>query len=305
MRFDSYHPMINMIFFLAVIVFTAMFRQPVFLAISYAASFIYSVKLGGVRALVLNMILIPLIACYALFYASYNHFGVTNIGETAIGNMVTLESLIFGFVIGMIIASEVMWFSCVHVIVSTDKITFILGRITPRLSLFFSIILRTVPRLKDRARKINTAQRAIGRGADQGPWFCRAANLARLLSILTTWMMENFIESSDSMKSRGYTLKGRTAFSIYRFDNRDRSFVIALFFAVTVLLAGFALDQTKTLYDPQIIINPITPMSYMFYTAYAFFCLLPMILQMIGEKKFARLQKRIAQSDKPAGERRI
>ena len=292
MRFDSYHPMINMIFFTAAIAFTVMFRQPVFLAISYATSFIYSVKLNGRRVLVFNIILIPLIALYALFYASYNHFGVTNIGETVIGNMITLESLVFGFVIGVIIASVAMWFSCVHAIVSTDKITFILGRITPRLSLFFSIILRTVPRLKDRARKINTAQRAIGRGVDQGRWFCRAANLARLLSILTTWMMENFIESSDSMKSRGYTLKGRTAFSIYRFDNRDRSFVIVLFFAVTVLLAGFALDQTKTLYDPQIIINPITPMSYMFYTAYAFFCLLPMILQMVGEKKFARLQKR-------------
>ena len=294
MRFDSYHPTINMIFFVAVIAFTTLFKHPVFLAISYVTSFIYSVKLNGIKALIFNAMLIPLIAAYSFFYSYYNHFGITNIGETVIGNMITLESLLYGCVIGIVVACVIMWFSCVHTVVSSDKIIYLLGRIMPKFSLFISIMLRTVPRIKSRAKKINTAQRAIGRGTNQGSIFRRLLNSIRLISIVTTWTLENFIESSNSMRSRGYALKGRTAFSIYRFDNRDRSFVIALFCSLTAILTGYALDQMKILYDPRIIINPVTPLSYMFYVIYAFLCLLPMTLQVAGEWKFSRLRNKTA-----------
>ncbi len=96
------------------------------------------------------------------------------------------------------------------------------------------------------------------------------------------------------MKSRGYSLKGRTAFSIYRFDNRDRSFVVSIFLCLTVIGMGYALDQTNIYYDPEIIINRITPLSGVFYIAYAALFLLPMILQIIGEYRFNKLRKKIA-----------
>ena len=70
------------------------------------------------------------------------------------------------------------------------------------------------------------------------------------------------MESSDSMKCRGYSLKGRTSFSIYRFDNRDRSFVIAIFLLLIITVCGWALDQTSIHYNPQIIMTGITFMSY-------------------------------------------
>ena len=54
-------------------------------------------------------------------------------------------------------------------------------------------------------------------------------NGVRELSILITWTLESFLESGFSMKSRGCGMRGRTAYSIYRFDNRDRSLVVVLF----------------------------------------------------------------------------
>lgn len=114
----------------------------------------------------------------------------------------------------------------------------------------------------------------------------------RLISILITWTLENFVESSDSMKCRGYSLKGRTSFSIYRFDNRDRSFVIAIFLLLIITVCGWALDQTSIHYNPQIIMTGITFMSYIFYAAYGILLLLPMILQIAGERKFERLRAR-------------
>lgn len=47
MKFDGYHPVINLIYFLSVIAFTVWFRHPVFLAIGYLSAFMYSVKLNG------------------------------------------------------------------------------------------------------------------------------------------------------------------------------------------------------------------------------------------------------------------
>ena len=297
MRFDSYHPAINFMFFTAVIACTVAFRHPVFLAISYAAAFAYSVKLNGIRGLLFNLALLPLIGIWTWFYSSFTHFGVTNIGETAVGNMITLESLIFGVVIGVMAAAVLMWMACVHATVASDKVVYLFGRVTPRLSLFLSILLRLVPRIKDRARRISTARKAIGRGPNQGNPAMRFLNAMRLASIVLTWTMENMVETSDSMYSRGYALKGRTAFSIYRFDNRDRSFVIMLCAAITAVLAGVALDQTKILYDPQIILNPMTPLSYVFYTAYAFLCLLPTMLQIVGEWRFRHLEKSVARNE--------
>ena len=95
------------------------------------------------------------------------------------------------------------------------------------------------------------------------------------------------MDSAASMKCRGYSLRGRTAFSIYRFDNRDRSFVIAIFACITVTLMAVMFNQTNIQYNPMIMMNRVTGMSMVFYGAYAVLLLLPMGLQMFGEKRFS------------------
>lgn len=288
MRFDSYHPVINLIYFAAAIVCTIWFHHPVFLGISYVCAFAYSVKLNGKKALIFNLCLIPLIFVYTAWYSYYNHFGVTNLRQNFIGNQITLESVVYGFVIGVTAAAVIMFFSCVFAVVSSDKVVYLFGRISPRLSLFLSIILRSVPRIKERARKIEISREGIGKGVRQGNIFQRFLHGLSLVSIVITWTLEDFVDSGISMKSRGYSLKGRTAFSIYRFDNRDRSFVVMIFLCLTVVACGVLLDQTEIIYNPEIIMNRVTPLSGLFYAAYAVLLLLPMGLQIVGEIWFQR-----------------
>ncbi len=289
MKFDSYHPAINLVFFVAVIAMTIGFNQPVFLAISYISAFAYSIKLNGLRSLVQNLILIVLIAVWTWFFSSFNHFGITNIGRTIAGNQMTLESVVFGFVIGVIVASVIMWLSCMHTIVSSDKVVYLFGRVSPKLSLALSIVLRLVPLVKRNASKINAAQQCIGRGSGQGSILQRMRHWAARFSIMITWIGDSMAQSSDSMRSRGYALKGRSAFSIYRFDNRDRSFVIFLFLCIFVVIMGALLNQTTISYSPAILMNRITLTSYLFYIAYAGLCFSPLILQIVGEIRFKRL----------------
>ena len=158
MKFESYHPVINLIYFVYVIVCTVLFRHPFFVLCSFLSSFIYSVKLKGRKALILNIILTILTVPYALWYAFYNHFGVTELRQNFIGNSITLESTVYGFVLGFIIISVIMWMECAHDIMTADKWIYLLGRISPKGSLFLSIALRMIPRIKQRHRKVDYAQ---------------------------------------------------------------------------------------------------------------------------------------------------
>ena len=293
MKFDSYHPMLNLIYFVAVITCTVCFKHPIFLIIGYFCAFVYSVKLGGWKMLLLNLAFLLLAFGYAARYASYEHFGVTVLAINMIDNQITLESLVYGLVNGFVFATVCMWCCCIFMLITTDKIVYLFGRISPKLSLFISILLRTVPRVKVRAKRIEISREGIGKGIVQGNLWEKFLHLLSLLSILITWTMEDFVESSNSMKSRGYSLRGRTAFSIYRFDNRDRSLVIVFFWCLTVIGMGVLLNQTTMYFDPMLIMNPITRLSYLFYVIYAFFLLLPLGLQIVGEYRFDKLRTTI------------
>jgi len=288
MSFDTYHPVINLIYFVYVIVCTSVFRHPFFVAVSFISSFVYSSKLLGKKAILFNIVLTILTVPCSFWYAFYTHFGVTVLRHNFIGNNITLESLVYGFILSFTVASIIMWMECVHKIMTADKWIYLLGRISPKGSLYLSIILRTVPRIKARFQKIETARRAVGKGRGQGNFFVRIINFFKEISMTITWMGEDFVTVSDSMRSRGYTLHGRSAFSIYRFDNRDRAFVLIMFFTISCSLSAFLLDQTSILYNPRIIFNPMTLASYLSYFIYMLSCLLPMISDIIWERSYFR-----------------
>ncbi len=294
MRFDSYHPAINLIYFLSVFTLTIVFNHPVFVLLGYLSAFSYSVKLNGIKQLIFNIVLIPAIFAYTAWYSYYNHFGVTVLTTNFIDNSITLESVLYGLCLSVTVATVLMLLSCLFTIFTTDKIVYLFGKVSPRLSLFISILLRTVPRVKKQVKRINVGQKCIGRGLG-GRFGHRGVigsviDFFRIVSITITWTLESFVESAASMKCRGYSLRGRTAFSIYRFDNRDRGFVISIFLLLTTILIAYLLDQTNIHYDPEIVMNRITPVSFIFYIAYAGLFILPMILQIITEKRFEKLK---------------
>lgn len=293
MGFEQYHPAINLLYFVSVLICTVCFSQPVFLMLSWLCAFAYSVQRNGRKSLIFNLCLIPLIVLFAIYYSSYHHFGVTILRQNFIGNNMTLESLFYSLRLGIMVAAILMWCSCLFSVFTTDKIVYLFGKVNPRASLFLSIVLRMVPRLKEHGKKIGAARKSIGHGARQGNVLQRLLNSVKIFSMLLTWLLESLSSISDSMRSRGYGLEGRTAFSIYRFDNRDRSFVVALCACLTSVLMAHLLNQTTMLFDPRIILNPITPVSYGFYLSYGILCLLPMGVELVGAWMFSHKRKQV------------
>lgn len=286
MGFEACHPAVNLIYFAAVIFGALTFRHPVFLAISFLCAVAYSVRRNGRKALVFDLCLLPGIAAFGLYYSSFRHFGMTVLGQNHIGNNITMESLVYGLVLGVNVAGFLIWMSCVYSVFTSDKVVCLFGKVSPRLSLFLAILLRMVPRIKGEARRIHTARKGLGKGIDQGSLGRRICNGISIFSMLISWMIGALATMSDSMRSRGSAIRGRTAFSIYRFDNRDRAYVILLFACLILTAIAALLGLTDMVYDPQILWTPIAAGDSLLCIGYAALCLMPLTLELWTDHRF-------------------
>ena len=139
------------------------------------------------------------------------------------------------------------------------------------------------------------AARALGldeTAAARGGLLHRIRCAGAILSTMVSWALENGIDTADSMKSRGYGLPGRTAFSIYRFDRRDRLALAALLALGAAVLAGAALDGLTWRYFPTVKWSG-GPVSLLTLTAYLALCAVPVILDRREDRKWTALRWKI------------
>ncbi len=291
--FKTYHPIVNFSYFLAVIMFTVFSMHPIFLIITLLASFVYSIVLNGVSSLKANLkFLIPILILMTIINPLFVHKGVTVLFYLN-DNAITLEAIVYGIASGIMMMSAIMWFKSVNHIMTSDKIIYLFGRVLPSLSLVLSMTFRFIPLFKEQFKEISAGQRNIGRDFSHGGVLKRAKHFMREFSILITWSMENSIETSDSMRARGYGLPHRSSFSIYRFDRRDAITLTAIAALSFVVALGCYFDMNNILYYPAIVIDNITAMSVLVYLAYFILLMIPVIIDLLEEYKWKSLSSRI------------
>ena len=289
--FSSYHPIINFLYFALVLVFTMFFMHPVSLIISLACALAYAIYLNGKKAVRFSlMYILPMMLMAAIINPAFNHEGMTILTYLPTGNPLTLESILYGLASAVMLASVITWFSCYNAVMTSDKFVYLFGRIIPALSLVLSMTLRFVPKFKAQLHVVSEAQRCVGRDVSDGTMLQRLKNAITILSIMVTWALENAIETADSMKSRGYGLPGRTAFSIYRFDDRDKTAFIWLCFCGFYIVSGWMAGGLSWQYYPIIkgTLTGVFPIS--FQLVYLALCLTPVILNGMEDRKWKHLQ---------------
>ena len=251
--FSGFHPLVNMLYFVAVIGFAMFFMHPISLGISLVSAFAYAVYLNGRRAVRMGLLfMLPMLLLTASLNPLFNHGGSTILTYLPNGNPLTLESTIYGIAAATMLITVISWFSCFNAVMTSDKFVYLLGRFIPALSLILAMALRFVPRFRAQIKVVSNAQKCIGRDVTNGNILRKAKHGIKILSIMVTWALENSIETADSMKSRGYGLPGRTAFSIFRFSKRDGWAVAYIFTCAAAILAGAALEVFRFRYFPTI-----------------------------------------------------
>lgn len=280
--FSRMHPITNFAFFTVAIAFSMFLMHPVCIAISLVCAFINASYLGGKKTILFSVkFLIPGIILVALVNPLINHRGATIIEYLPWDNPLTLESIVFGIASAVMLCSTVLWFSCVNRVMTSDKLVYLFGRITPSLSLVLSMALRFVPRFIQQFKQVRRVQKQFY--CNKPSFLQRLKSGIGVLSIMITKSLEGAVETSDSMKSRGYGLKGRTAFSFYTFTLRDKITLACILMETVFLITVVALRKINFRYFPSIKGTFFDGFSFAFYIIYTAFMLTPFIIN-VGER---------------------
>lgn len=279
--------MVNFVYFTLVLMFSMFFMHPVYLTVSLLCAAAFSIRLSGKSALRPQLkFLLPTVLAVALINPAFSHAGVTILAYLPSGNPLTLESIVYGTAAAVMLAAVILWFSCFNVVMTTDKFVYLFGRVIPAMSLVLSMAFRFVPRFAAQFREVSEAQRCIGRDLSEGSAVERLKKAASIVSIMVTWSLENAAQTADSMKSRGYGLSGRTAFSVYCLDGRDKALLVWLLLCGFYIACGWAAGGIEFHYYPMITGAQLGAFQLSFMLAYLLLCLTPIVLDAVEDIKW-------------------
>ncbi len=278
-EFKTYNPIVNFTYFLSAIGFSMFMMHPAFLCITLVCAIMCSIMETGVRkTLRMLAMMLPFVLLMGAINPLFNHRGATILAYFPSGNPFTAESIYYGIGASVMLLSVILLFSCYNKVITSDKFIYIFGNIIPTLSLVFSMVLRFVPKMGRQAKEIINAQKALGRDVSKGNIIVKCKHWTKVISILITRSLENSVETSDSMRSRGYGSGKRTAYSIYRFDKRDTVALGWIILNSVIVLAGIFTGYTYYSYFPVLTINT-SGFSILFYISYLMLLLTPAIIE--------------------------
>ena len=217
-------------------------------------------------------------------------------GETPLfflnDNPVTLEAIVYGAAIAVMLISVIFWFKCLNDVMTSDKFLYLFGRLIPKLSLILSMALRFVPLFKAQIKKIHQTQKTLGLYASKSV-ADRLLGGFRVLSVLITWSLENAVDTAASMKARGYGIKGRTSFSLFRFRAEDGALLGAIAALCALVFLGFGGGRLDFHYYPYI--SPLTFdfTAWLGYAAALLLFFLPFAIEIKENLQWKYLRSRI------------
>lgn len=292
--FKSYHPIVNIIYFLFVLVFSCAILQPICLGISLVCTVSYALVTGGRKTLkFLCFYALPVMIITAIVNPLFNHRGMTVLTYFSNGNPLTLESIVYGGVMAIMLCSVLCIFSAYNKVMTSDKFISIFGKIIPTFSLILSMIMRFVPVFFHKLSEIRRGQKCIGKDVADGGVVQRAKNGLRILSVMTTVSLEDSVEMADSMRSRGYGLSGRTSYTDFVFDKRDFAALTVILILGIYVIVGWIFGALEYRYQPTVRMGDITPYSISVMASYFLLYSIPLIIEIKEGIRWKLLKRKI------------
>lgn len=287
--FSEYNPIAIFVFYVCVLI-PAMFSQnPVLISISLVSGILYyCIKNGRKSYKGAWMLLLPIIGLIANPLFSHNGASILFFLNN---NPVTLESALFGLSSGAAIAATLFWLASFTKIMTSDKLLYIFGSISPKLALILSMTLRYIPLFQKQIEKTNNAQKAMGLYKDDTA-IDKIRGGIRVVSVMVTWALENGVITADSMTARGYGVGKRSRFAIFSWRKADYLLLgISLILGLLSCVPMFLGQLSYTWYP--LIWAPSSAFKYVSYIGFAVLSLIPDYLQIKEEAKWKSLTSAI------------
>ncbi len=276
--FGNYHPFVLMFYFLSVLL-TAMFiSNPILQATALLGGILFCLMLQKRSEITGNIgFYIPLFLIIAVTNPLFSHNGTTPLFFLN-GNPVTLEAFLYGIAIAVTVVGVMMWCKCYSEIMTSDKFLYLFGKTVPKLSLILSMALRFVPMYKRQLHKVGRAQKAMGLYSSKS-FSDKIRSGMRVFMAMISWSLENAMDTSASMKARGYGIKGRTHFSLFRFYPGDAVLLAVCVCLLSVTIAGTAAGETVFYYYPRLSAVNLSLYAVTVYAAFGILSFLPFIIE--------------------------
>lgn len=285
--FYSYHPIVTAAYYILVIGITMFSMSPFFLAVTFIFSWGYSAILKGPGELKQNAVItLVIVITMALINTLFTHNGQTVLFYIN-GNRITLEAFVYGIAAALMLSSVMIWFKSFNVLMSSDKIIYLFGKLAPVIGLVISMIFRFIPLLRHRFEEISMGQKCMGRGEIKG-LIPRARQVTKEVSILIAWSLEASIESADSMSSRGYGLRGRSSFHLFEITGRDVAALVYMAITGGLVIAGSFFGLTTMSFYPQIMLPEFGIWEGAVLFAFVMLLAFPVVIDIYGEYRWRK-----------------
>ncbi len=286
-EFSRFHPLVNLIFYVAVLGLTMFQMQMGLIMISLICGGVYHFylkKMDGIKYLATVFFVF---AVSAIINPLFSHKGATLLFYLFTGNPVTLESIVYGMATAAIICAMLLWFSSFNVIMTEDKLLAGIGTVMPHAAMLLTMVFRFVPKFVRQGRAVIDANRALGNS------MTGIRNKIKMqtdmFSITTTWALENSVDTADSMRARGYGTGKRTSYNNYKFQTRDVVMILWILILFVLVCIEIGAGEAVTYYYPVIRIKG----NLLVYITYTVLCMMPMIINVGEAVRWHRFRSKI------------
>ena len=289
--FKEYNPITVFVYYASVVVVSMFTMNPILHIISFVGGVLqFGTQKTNDRVrthiwyLIIGFIL-------ALIRPLFSHNGATVLFLIN-DNPITKEAFVFGLNSAVMVVGVLYLFRVFSEIMTSDRLLYLFGRVSPKTALILSMGLRYIPMLR-RQRKITAdAQTVLGINKDDNA-IDRIKGGLNVFSATVSWGLENGIITADSMAARGYGEGRRSHYSSIRFKRRDAIVILIIGICLVPIITALIKGSFDTVFYPLFKVEAPDTYAYLGYSSYIVLMLVPITLKIMESFRWKFLMSKI------------
>lgn len=246
--FRQHHPLVNSCYYILMLLIVMSTTNPLIISVFFFGSLFF--QLSYSKGKQKKTVFYPLIVLALITVTNplFVHRGAT-ILFFLFNKPVTKEAFVYGFFMGMMIATVIYLFQNFQKAVESEQFFYLFGKRFPKATLILTLIFRFIPLLQQYFKELNQVQKTIKRTQKQS-FKERAFYGLDLFGNLFSWSLENAMDTADSMKARGYGVMIRSSRLSYRWRKIDTLFLIMIILSGCLFIYSMVNGQYQFNYYP-------------------------------------------------------
>jgi energy-coupling factor transport system permease protein len=241
------HPLTGVMLIITYLMAVLILKNPIYLAIIFF-SILFLAYIDGCLKDVFSYLkfIIPVIILVMILNPLMSHNGDTILYKSSISVpifgvfTISLESILYGLENGVILGVVTVILGFGNLILHPDRTFGFFAKYLKKSALLMSMTIRFFPTLMNSQRNIIEVEKLRGNFTSNKGFAQRIKNQGNIANILFMTSLEDAVDVSESMYSRGFGLGKRSTYFRERFRKKD---LILIFLTITELVYLFYFNQ--------------------------------------------------------------